>query len=53
MLMSHRGERNVPKVPEQFDLSQCSLAKHGVIKRGDSFDGDFGIGGEVGCRAAA
>lgn len=31
----------VVKVPQQLHLSQCAQAEHGVVERGNLFDGDL------------
>ena len=41
----------VVKVPEQPDLSEGAQTKHGVVKGGDTLDGDLSLRGEVHRRA--
>ena len=41
----------VAKVPEEFDLAESAKTEHGVVERGDAFDGNFPLGGLMDGRA--
>lgn len=36
-----RNDILMVEISQQFHLSQCSKTKHGVVERGDFFDGNF------------
>ena len=44
---------DILEMPQQLDLTQGPLGKHGVIERGDALDGDGCARGEVRRSAAS
>mgnify|MGYP006950206251 CR=1 FL=1 len=42
-------QRFSPKVSEQLDFAKGTRAKHGMVERSDTLDGDLGPGGLMNC----